>query len=221
MKTLNDTNIEICSIISDDDELAIGLNKQIKFEPSNSLHIDLGPSSTSTAALATSSVAFASTEAHDTSIQLQQQRPNKLLRSRAAVNQTKTKDDDVMLIETSLMIMDALPLHSSSIHQPSTSSKATHSSFMPQLTSSASAVASTSGLQNSKNNQLLSLHPFMPSTSTIPQPSTSKPTKDSISIVQDGYVRLTMVQPTNGTANSHNNNITEPELVLSPAKLGQ
>lgn len=220
MKKLNDTNIEICSI-SDDDEFALGLtNKQIKSEPSNSLHIDLGQQLISPTSLATSSTAFAHTEAQDTSIQLQQQRPNKLLRSRAPVNQTKPKDDDMVLIETSLMILDESPLHSNSINQPSTSSNpiTTNSLFMPQFTSSTAAVASTSsGLQNS-NHQLMS---FLPSTSTILQPSTSKFARDSLSKVQDGTAaQFTRVQPANGSA-TNSSNITEPELVLSPAKLGQ
>lgn len=223
MKKLNETNIEICSI-SDDDEFALGLtNIQIKSEPSNSLQIDLGQPKISSAA-------FASTEAQDTSIQLQQQRPNKLMRSRAPVNQTKPKDDDTMLIETSLMILDESPMHSSHITWPSTSTQVnaintTNSTLLPHLTSSTAAVdpaaaaavpSTSSGLQHS------SYHPFsfLPSTSTsILQPSTSKCAKDSKPIVQDGSGTFTMVQPANGSANS--NNITEPELVLSPAKLGQ
>lgn len=218
MKKLNGTNIEICSI-SDDDEIALGLinNKQIKSEPSNSLHIDLGQQST----------AFANTVAQDTSIQLQHQRPSKLLRTRAPVNQTKPKDDDMILIETSLMILDESPPHSCNINQPSTSPRVSHPittdfPFMPQHTSSAAAVASTSsGLRNLNHHQLLS---FLPSTSSsILQPSTSKFARDSLPVVQDGSGTFTMVQPANGSTNNNcnSNNITEPELVLSPAKLGQ
>lgn len=226
MKKLNETNIEICSI-SDDDEIALGLiNKQIKSEPSNSLHIDLGQQSISSAAFGKLSTAFANTEAQDTSFQLQPQRPSKLLRTRAPVNQTKPKDDDMILIETSLMILDESPPHSSNIHQPSTSSKAsipitTDFPFMPQHTSSTAAVASTSSGRNSNHHQLLS---FLPSTSsTILQPSMSKFARDSLPTVQDGRAILTMVQPANGSTNNNcnSNNITEPELVLSPANLGQ
>lgn len=227
MRKLNETNIEICSI-SDDDEIALGLiNKQIKSEPSNSLHIDLGQQSISPAAFAKPLTANANTVAQDTSIQLQHQRPSKLLRTRAPVNQTKSKDDDTILIETSLMILDESPPHSSNINPPSTSSKAsipitTDFPFMPQDTFSTAAVASTSsGLRNLNHHQLLS---FLPSTSsTILQPSTSKFARDSLSIVQDGCGTFTMVQPANGSTNNNcnSNNITEPELVLSPAKLGQ
>lgn len=216
MRNLNDPTIEICSI-SDDGEFALELTtKQMKSEPSNSLHIDLGQSSISPEARATSSTAFANTEAQDTSFQLQQQRPSKLLRSRAPVNQSKPKDDDLVLIETSLMILDDSPLHSSGINQPSTSSRAnlpitTNSSFM----SSNVAVPSTSsGLLN------IQYPSYFPSTSSILQPSTSKFARESAPVVQDGSAILLMVQPAIGSAGS-TSNTTEPELVLSPAKLGQ
>lgn len=225
MKRINhDKNIEICSI-SDDDEFALGLtNIQIKSEPSNSLQVDLGQQSilpvASAALAATPATPFTSTEAQDTSIQLQSQRPNKLLRSRAPVNQTKPKDDDLTLIETSLMILDESPMHSSrSIVHPSTSSSTAIAPILPQYTSSigAAAIPSTSSGITHSNYQLLS---FLPSTSSsILQPSTSKSVRNSKPIVQDGSATLTMVHPANGSVNSNAN--TEPELVLSPAKLGQ
>lgn len=218
MRKLNDPNIEICSI-SDDDEFALELTtKQKKSEPSNSLQIDLGQPSMSLEARATSSTAFANTEAQDTSIQLQQQRPSKLLRSRAPVNQSKPKDDDLVLIETSLMILDDSPLHSHGINQPSTSLRAnlpitTNSSF----TSRNIAVPSTSSGLLNLNHQYPS---YFPSTSSILQPSTSKFARESAPVVQDGSATLLMVQPAIGSASS-TSTTTEPELVLSPAKLGQ
>lgn len=40
----------------------------------------------------------------------QEQRPNKLLRTRAPVNQQKTKDSDALLMETSLVILNQSPI---------------------------------------------------------------------------------------------------------------
>lgn len=228
MRTLNDANIEICSISDDDEEFELGLaTKPTKCEPSNSLHIDLGQQSILPAAFASTSTAYVrGTEASDTSIQLQQQRPNKLLRTRAPVIQAKPKDDDLILIETSLMILDESPRHSSRINQPSTSAQANipiTSSSSPTAANSSYAtqynMASTLGVASTSSgipNSSQSLFPYFPSTSSILQPSTSKYARDAAPIMQDGSAMLTMVQPANGSVTA-----TEPELVLSPANLGQ
>lgn len=214
-----DMNIEICSISDDDD--VFELNKQIKV-PSKNFHIDLAESSTATA--------NKFIESNDALFQLQLQRPNKLSRSRAPVNQQKSKDNDIMLMETSLMVLDATPLHPA-IHKPSSKSNAPAASSLiltPSFPSNSSAaVASTSGVQNSYSRQLtttvnnqITLQPFL--SFTTPQSSTSlMSTKapKSQAIIQDGSTNVTFVQPAISAISSSSS--TEPELVLSPAKLGQ
>lgn len=49
------------------------------------------------------------------------QRPSKLVRTRAPVNQSKTKDSDTILMETSLMILNQSPILPS-VHQHNNSS---------------------------------------------------------------------------------------------------
>ncbi len=70
----------------------------------------------------------------------QEPRPNKLLRTRAPVNQQKTKDSDTLLMETSLVILNQspiLPLTHQSTAKPTTSAAA-----------AAAAVATTSTNQH-------------------------------------------------------------------------
>lgn len=54
----------------------------------------------------------------------QETRPNKLLRTRAPVNQQKTKDSDTLLMETSLVILNQSPIlpltHHHSAAKPTT-----------------------------------------------------------------------------------------------------
>lgn len=92
-------------------------------------------------------------------------RPNKLLRTRAPVNQPKTKDSDTLLMETSLVILNQSPI------LPSTH----HSTARPTIPST--------------SQQLPSLGIFEP----------------------DGH----------SSTSVFHSQMTESELVLSPAKLGQ
>lgn len=231
MKKIED-EIEICNISDgEDDNALVKLSKyDIKpNEPSTSLRINginptMMPSTSSTA-----------TTSKSTSIPLhqqQQQKSNKLSRSRAPINQQKPKDSDLM--ETSLMILDASPLKPTAVHQPSTSPKATsaqsgskaqatttislgNSSSIAASSSSTSypysnnhAIPSTSGLQQyyrSPQSIMADTHPF----GGIIEPM--KP------FIQDGSTNLTLVQP--ATTAAHSSSSFEPELVLSPAKLGQ
>lgn len=152
------------------------------------------------------------------------QRPNKLLRTRESVNQTKIKDPDQNLMETSLMILDASISHTNNAitkSVPSTSYAYNSSTALSSSSFLAAPLPSTSGQQQQQqlSNQI-PLQSFIHSALT--QPSTSQqqqPHSKSQAINQDGNTSLIMVQ--SAIPSTSNSNITEPELVLSPATLGQ
>lgn len=189
LKPNNETDIKICDISDDESHHDVtGLNRSA--QPERSL---LDESTINTSALSdlTSSTHDESARSSST------QRPNKLLRTRAPVNQNKTKDADLLLMETSLMILDSSPQrrpHDHDLAVPSTSNTLSigHSADMP----------STSGLQAQ-------------SFGLISQPSTSQ------SILHEYSTTLINVLPASTASANGNVTTTELELVLSPAKLGQ
>lgn len=65
----------------------------------------------------------------------QQPRPNKLLRTRAPVNQQKTKDSDTLLMETSLVILNQSPIlpltHHSTAKPTTTTTSLTNQQQLP------------------------------------------------------------------------------------------
>lgn len=151
-----------------------------------------------------------------------QPRTSKLSRTRAPVNQQKSKTEP----DLGLMTLDTLQL--SKPNEISSSSKANITLSL------APAIASSSFAQFNSNNE----NPFK-STSMSTNISQSIPLK---TIIQDGSAKFTTVQPATVTAttittttmaatvtatnipSAISKNITssfEPELVLSPAKLGQ
>lgn len=95
----------------------------------------------------------------------QEQRPNKLLRTRAPVNQQKTKDSDTLLMETSLVILNQspiLPLTHHSTAKPVTTNTTT-TLTNPQLLSAqcifepdGHSSASVSHLQTTESELVLS-----------------------------------------------------------------
>lgn len=141
----------------------------------------------------------------------QQSRTSKLSRTRAPVNQQKSKPEP----DLGLMTIDTLQL--SKPNEMCSSSKAN------TTLSLAPAIASSSFAQFNSNTE----NPFK-STSMSTNSSQSIPLKP---IIQDGSAKFTTVQPATTITTTATNipsaiskNITssfEPELVLSPAKLGQ
>lgn len=224
MRKIED-NIEICNISDgEDDDALVKLNNDIKAnEPSTSLRIN----GINTATMPSNSSTSTSVPVHQ-----QQQKSNKLSRSRAPINQQKPKDSDLM--ETSLMILDASPVKPATFYLPSTSSKpppppsnslnasttislghsSSNASMLSHTYNNNHAIPSTSGLQQYRQSSTFAdTHPF----GGIIEPM--KPMKP---ILQDGSTNLTFVQPANVTA--HSSSSFEPELVLSPkmlTKLGQ
>lgn len=66
----------------------------------------------------------------------QEPRPNKLLRTRAPVNQQKTKDSDTLLMETSLVILNQSPIlplthHSTAKPTTTTTTSLTNQQLLP------------------------------------------------------------------------------------------
>lgn len=129
-------------------------------------------------------------------------RPNKLLRTRAPVNQTKAKDaDDTILMETSLTTIATPPMQPLVHPHP------------PSKTHPPASIV----LDPSPFIQLSRLQP-QPIPSTSSMQSSSRPSS-SVEARGDGSAAKT-----NGTTNpwpSTSNAPAEPELVLSPANLGQ
>lgn len=238
MKKLDDQNIDICSISDDDaDHDHFGgetptprgaIMQMSESNPNNS-----GCSSASS------------------------QRPNKLMRQRASVNQTKSKDSDTNLMETSLMILNPPPSQrkqqssysliaggSSNIFesttppstppQPQESPLQLHHPFSLAAASEASPPHSQimpSVRLPSQHQTLIqpSVHQHQPSSSKpiehvppvfaqlSPPPTTSSLSSlwqpHSTSLLQPAApVHQLLVPPAQNS---------EPELVLSPAKLGQ
>lgn len=200
MKKIDEMNIEICSISDDEfDDPEDELN-----EPQSNAPM---------------------TSATDEQSQIIEKTPraSKLTRVRAPVNQTKQKDSDTILMETSLMEINASPLlPTMHVHSSSIAATAIASSFVSALRSQPSTSHQPPIAQSTMHQQSVSLS--LPSTSTAiastsrqiispPMPSTS-----SSAFHRDGHTAITIVQPA-----SVHQTITnfEPELVLSPAKLGQ
>lgn len=139
----------------------------------------------------------------------QQARISKLSRTRAPVNQQKSKEPECTT-ETSLMTLDA--------SQVTKSNEIPSSTYASTTISLAPSVPSPSFTQFNSNGG----NPFRETTS-VATTSQSIPLKP---IIQDGSTKLTIVQPANASnvTSANSSNITssfEPELVLSPAKLGQ
>lgn len=160
--------------------------------------------------------------------QYHQQRPNKLSRSRPSANQQKMKTSN-STTEISLMSLDTPALKL----QESNSSKAiqSNSSYASTTLTLAQSIPSTSYAQdNSSSGNTTSFKSILqnpprqkttPSTSQneIKSSATHTSRIDSTkSTIQDGTTKVTVVQPS--TVNSNTNSF-EPELVLSPSKLGQ
>lgn len=229
MKKIYDMSLEVCSISDDEDELALNEPIQIGLGPDLQSAIASGYS----ASLDTISdileplPPIPSSSKQEPSQQISQtQRPNKLIRSRAPVNQSRpNKDIDLMLMETSLMALNSASKSASSsrpANKPSTSSKP----------SSTLTMANQSKSQEKKLNYGISLQPLSSSSASY-QTSSKKPagiketpitataiastSKQHKSAIQDGSTKITIVQPTD----KPNTSQIESELVLSPAKLGQ
>lgn len=203
MRRIVESDMRICSVSDDDDDI-LGLNKQVTVEQSKIRFAD-----SSASAAACIELTSPNADTLDTLASLPLPRPNKLMRNREPVHQTKAKDADMMLMETSLMILDASATPSSSSPMPSTSYAYHSSSPFP------AAMPSTSGLQANSSNQI-PLQSFIHS--ALSPPPTSHPSK-SQAINQGGTTSLIMVQPAIPSTSS--GSVLEPELVLSPAKLGQ
>lgn len=176
--------------------------------------------------------------------QQQQQRPNKLSRSRPSTNQQKTKTSN-HTTEISLMALDALALkpyesHTKRHHATPTSATATTSAAAFVASSSTShantaltlaqSMPSTSYAHTSTNGMSTTpfistlqnppRHPAIASTSSGHQTNASCSASGTTKHIQDGTTKVTVVQPATTSA-AANTNSFEPELVLSPANLGQ
>lgn len=126
----------------------------------------------------------------------QVQRPNKLVRQRAPVNQTKTKDSDTILMETSLMILNQSPILPS-VHQQ-------HSIINNSTSVESSSLRQQYDSSSSIQNQLQSIVGQSSLLSPLPTVATSS---SSSSTFQQHV--------------THAPSSIESEIVLSPAKLGQ
>lgn len=153
-------------------------------------------------------------------LQYYQQRPNKLSRSRPSANQQKPKTSN-STTEISLMSLDTPTLKT----QESNSSKAnqSNSSYANTTLTLAQSIPSTSYAQDSSSNgnttSFKSILQNPPRQTATPSTSQINSKIDSTkSTIQDGTTKVTVVQPS--TVNSNTNSF-EPELVLSPSKLGQ
>lgn len=163
-----------------------------------------------------SSPSSSSSQQHQQQLQQQQQHPrsSKLSRTRAPVNQQKSKDPECTT-EISLMTLDTI--HTT---KPNDTSSSTYASTTLSL--APSSIASSS-YNTQLNNNSTDANPFRQATTGPSITSQSIPLKP---IIQDGSTKLTIVQPmaTTSVTSAYSSNITssfEPELVLSPAKLGQ
>lgn len=149
----------------------------------------------------------------------QQPRTSKLSRTRAPVNQQKSKPEP----DLALMTLDTLQL--SKPNEMSRSSKAN------TTLSLAPAAASSSSAQFNTNNE----NPFK--SISMSMSTNSNQSIQLKPIIQDGSAKFTTVQPATKTITTMASTVTatnipsaiskniissfEPELVLSPAKLGQ
>lgn len=129
----------------------------------------------------------------------QVQRPNKLVRQRAPVNQTKTKDSDTILMETSLMILNQSPILPS-VHQQ-------HSIINNSTSVESSSLRQQYDSSSSIQNQLQSIVGQSSLLSPLPTVATSSSSSSSSSTFQQHV--------------THAPSSIESEIVLSPAKLGQ
>lgn len=209
MRRIVESDMKICSISDDDDDI-LGLNKQVTVEQSKIRFAD-----SSASAAACIELTSPNADTLDALASLPLQRPNKLMRNREPVHQTKAKDADMMLMETSLMILDASTAQSDGAAKPSTSPMPSTSYAYHSSSSFPAAMPSTSGLQANSSNQI-PLQSFIHS--ALSPPPTSHPSK-SQAINQASTTSLIMVQPAIPSTSS--GSVLEPELVLSPAKLGQ
>lgn len=175
--------LEIVSI-SDDEECAalVRLNSESYKIPAKKK--ESTPYSIMDAAVKTSDTSFVLEPVRE-----EQPRPNKLSRSRAPINQPKSKDTNIPLTH---MPLDASP------NGIEMSSKPENGAY---ASTTLSLVPSHSQSKNDGNS--------------LPM-SRLDPTKT----IQDGSTKITMVQSA-VTSFASNVSSIEPELVLSPAKLGQ
>lgn len=210
-----DDKLEILSI-SDDEEIAALLKLNDPNEmPSK--HKNATPYSIMDAAVKTSDTSFVLQPVREEQPQQQQQtRPNKLSRSRAPLNQSKSKESKSLLVS-----LDASP---STMNNNNFNSNSNLSELMSQramengacaastMLSSIPSFSQNSSSANSSNNKndgnLLPLNRL---------DSMSRSMHDASS------TRSTSTMPVQSAVTSFANNVNsiEPELVLSPAKLGQ
>ena len=168
-----------------------------------------------------------------------QRKDSKLKRQRKSVNQQKPKDsqhkqqhdEDTNLMETSLMIIGPTPL-SSPVKQSTTSTTLVDSYLTPQTTTSIvlqssakrapiPSLASHHKTTSASGSKDLDSHLLSPTSANAPNRSYFS---SDVTCYQ-GPLTLTVNTITTTTSSSHTSMVTasktEPELVLSPAKLGQ
>lgn len=209
--------------ISDDEECAalVKLNGEANKIPSKKKETINTTTTTPTTAAAPYSIMDTAVKTCDTSFVLEpvreeQPRPNKLSRSRAPLNQAKTKD-----AKNLLMSLDAVtpPPPPPSLNGNEMSLKSeTGIGATPSSTPSAATAAAAS------NTTILTLAPTTHYSHSITNDGNSMPLSrlDSLRTNSDASssTKITMVQSA-VTSFASNVNSIEPELVLSPAKLGQ
>lgn len=181
----NDDKLEIVSIISDEEEngAMVKVNNEAHKIPSKKKENS------------SFSIMDAAIKSSDTSFVLEpvreeQPRPNKLSRSRAPLNQPKSKDSKMLH-----MSLDASPPPNSTGNEMSPKEIGAYASRTLSLVPSHS--------QSKNDGVSLALNRM-----------------DTPKTIQDGSTKITMVQSA-VTSFAGNVSSFEPELVLSPAKLGQ
>lgn len=235
--------LEVISISNDGDdddrhEVLVRLAKDLAADPIAS----------TSKTRATASTSLFDANAHNQSIsiplksiqkdkQQQQQRPNKLSRSRPPANQPKTNTSNHT--EISLMALDALALkpHESYARRHRDSMPSTTTPFAPSATAcSSSSYANTAltlaqsvpstSYAHAGTNGGTSTTPFIAALQNPPRHPAVASTSGqahapgSARHIQDGTTKVTAVQPA-ATSAAATSNSFEPELVLSPANLGQ
>lgn len=228
MQKIDEMSIKICNISDDDDDDDDVGNGAISLPPEHrkrnfvDQEDDIDEQSYDILQPSSSGLAVSTGSASS-----QEQRPNKLIRTRAPVNQPKPKDSDTLLMETSLMIINPSPIlpsvHSSHHtkqlqheqqqlikHQQQVQE---HQLLVQQLAQQqhtqegARPPLPLSGSQHQLNQQQQQQNHYLQNmSSTQQQPQIHQPPYH--------HYPPPLQPPSSST-------VTEPEIVLSPAKLGQ
>ena len=231
MKTIEDTSIRICSISDDEEEsniietgapssnsaaystvvAAVATNNRNNLATVDNAYEDIDDVDATSSDIGTTFNNQASRknvqQQQLLQLQDQEQRPSKLLRTRAPVNQPKPKDSDTLLMETSLMIINPSPILPS-VHLYTSAAAATTTTTQPPPPPPSSSSTSSKPLvqlidANDADSSLSSQPTILPLVQRTQQQQH-----------QNHHQYQT-------TSTSSHRTATEPEIVLSPAKLGQ